>query len=232
MKRATVVGASQGIGLGVFEKLEKLGYDLVTMQRRPGPGSAGYVLISGGMGAYQHSVYASAAKAIARERKEAGEHDLAAEMAAVAKALGKHGTTAMDQMKTNALGPGHVLECAYPYLAEDDGGRAVVIGSLIIRNCPADLAWYGASKAAIDSFVHASARRWAKRNVQCNCLATGWIWTPMIADIEERKAKMIKKAIGSGQWGTVEGVAESVRWLLEDADAYMTAGTLPMGGGL
>jgi 3-oxoacyl-[acyl-carrier protein] reductase len=84
----------------------------------------------------------------------------------------------------------------------------------------------------MDTFVRASARKWASRGVRASVLATGWIKTPMIEGIEPAKKRKIMRAIGTGRWGTVDEVARATEWFLTDAPDYFSAEVFPMSGGL
>jgi NAD(P)-dependent dehydrogenase (short-subunit alcohol dehydrogenase family) len=243
--RTIVVGGSSGIGEAIAKRLSARDWLVMTMQRRPSIATPLYghldlkgslqeihdwiesaveklggldrLVISGGMGAYLHTVYEHVAIA-------EGEEDLARRFA-------KHSLKAEDMIRTHVTGPGYVLESAFGHLAKTNG-RAIVIGSLIPRNCPADLAWYGASKAGIDAWVRAAGKQWARHGVKLNVFTTGWILTPMIGRIEPPRKRKIMRAIGTGRWGTVEEVARGVEWMLTDAPGYFTADILPMSGGL
>lgn len=145
-----------------------------------------------------------------------------------------------EMIDTNLRGPAYAIECALPYLAaeaerRDESARlsqVLVIGSVIPRSPPADLAMYAATKAALEVWVRAQARRWRSRGVALNVLATGWIETPMTEGIDPRKQREILSAIGSHRMGTMDEAADAALWLLLRAPNYFSGDVIPMTGGL
>ena len=182
------------------------------------------IIVAGGIGAYQRAVVSYYLKG---------------------KLTDEYEQQADEMIQTNLRGPAYAIECALPHLAKSwldmervSGGKperlsqVLLIGSVIPRSPPADLSMYAATKAAMEVWIRAQARRWRSRGVAMNVLATGWIETPMTLDIDERKKREILSAIGSHRMGTMDEAAEAALWMLLRAPAYFSGDVVPMTGGL
>ena len=251
--RVIVIGGSSGIGAAIAARLEKDGHQVATLQRRASShgivldlrwpleqvraaveaqiheiGGLDAVVVAGGVGAYQR---ACAAYWMRGHLADEYEHQVA------------------EILETNYRGPVYAIETALPHLAgaaaataarEAEGehpdatrfSRVLTLSSTIPRNPPADLATYAATKAALDVWMRAQARRWRRRGVLLNALATGWIETPMTEGIAPLKRREIVAAIGAHRMGTVEEAAEAAVYFATGAPAYFSGDTIPMSGGL
>jgi NAD(P)-dependent dehydrogenase (short-subunit alcohol dehydrogenase family) len=78
------------------------------------------------------------------------------------------------------------------------------------------------------------ACEWATANVRVNCVAPGYIRTPLVeALIAEGKFDLprIEARTPMGRLGRPEEVAEAAAYLLSDLARYVTGATLPVDGG-
>ena len=78
------------------------------------------------------------------------------------------------------------------------------------------------------------AAEWAKYNIRFNCIAPGYILTPMVAN-ELKEGKLDRKGIlrGTplGRLGLSEDIAKAALFLVSDDASYITGITLPVDGG-
>ena len=91
---------------------------------------------------------------------------------------------------------------------------------------------YCASKAGMIGFSKALAQEVASRNVTVNCIAPGFIASPMTDVLPEAQKQSLLGRIPAGRLGTGEDVAAAAIFLASDEAAYMTGQTLHVNGGM
>lgn len=91
---------------------------------------------------------------------------------------------------------------------------------------------YASSKAGLVAFSKSLARELGSRNITVNCVAPGFVQTDMTDKLsEEVKAAYIKN-IPLGKLGSVEDIANSVKFLVSDDANYITGTTIHVNGGM
>lgn len=108
-------------------------------------------------------------------------------------------------------------------------GRIVLTGSVSGLRGMKGHSVYAATKAALTGFTRALAQECAGFGVTVNCVAPGWIDTPMLAN--ELKQEVVR-SIPAGRIGAPADVASLIAFLLSDQAAYITGQTLVVDGGL
>jgi 3-oxoacyl-[acyl-carrier protein] reductase len=91
---------------------------------------------------------------------------------------------------------------------------------------------YAASKAAIIGLTKALAKEVAARGICVNCVAPGYIATPMTEAMSEAQKKAVQEEIPFGRMGTPEEVADCVLFLASKLSDYITGQVVAVGGGL
>ena len=91
---------------------------------------------------------------------------------------------------------------------------------------------YAASKAGMIGFSKALAQEVGSRNVTVNCVAPGFIASPMTDDLNEAQKAAILTKIPSGRLGEGSDVAAACVYLASDAGCYVTGQTLHVNGGM
>ena len=91
---------------------------------------------------------------------------------------------------------------------------------------------YSASKAGMIGMSKSLAREVASRGITVNCIAPGFISTPMTDALNEKQTAAIRDAIPAQKFGTPEDIAAAVVYLASPEAAYMTGQTLHVNGGL
>ncbi|HEY8866111.1 MAG TPA: 3-oxoacyl-ACP reductase FabG [Solirubrobacteraceae bacterium] len=107
-------------------------------------------------------------------------------------------------------------------------GRIVNIASVVGPRANAGQANYAASKAGLIGLTKTVAAEVARKGVNVNAVAPGFIETDMTSDIPEA----VKQAVPARRAGTPVEVAACVRFLASDQASYVTGTTLFVDGGM
>jgi 3-oxoacyl-[acyl-carrier protein] reductase len=91
---------------------------------------------------------------------------------------------------------------------------------------------YAASKAGMIGMTKSLAREVASRGVTANCIAPGFIETPMTEALNDKQTATIKEAIPAQVFGKPEDVAAAAVYLASTEARYMTGQTLHINGGM
>jgi NAD(P)-dependent dehydrogenase (short-subunit alcohol dehydrogenase family) len=141
-----------------------------------------------------------------------------------------------DLVATNLSGTYWCLRAAERNLV--DGGRIVVIASILARIAVPGYTGYSASKAGLLGLVRSLAAELAPRDIQVNAVCPGWIDTDMAwrgldampGSREEAHAEAMKE-VPLGRMGRPEDVAGTVAWLLSEDSRGVTGQTIDQNGG-
>ncbi len=111
-------------------------------------------------------------------------------------------------------------------------GRIVNITSVVALTGNPGQANYAAAKAGMIGMSKSLAREVAARGITVNCIAPGFIETPMTDALNEKQREAILAQIPAGRLGSPEDVAAAALYLASDAAAYVTGQTLSVNGGM
>jgi 3-oxoacyl-[acyl-carrier protein] reductase len=111
-------------------------------------------------------------------------------------------------------------------------GRVVAITSVVGTTGNPGQANYVAAKAGIAGMIKAIAAEYAKRGVTANCVAPGFIVTPMTEKLNDKQREAILGKVPANRAGTPEEVAAAVVFLASNEAAYVTGQTLHVNGGM
>lgn len=111
-------------------------------------------------------------------------------------------------------------------------GRIINISSIVGVGGNIGQANYCASKAGLIGLSKALAQESASRGVTVNCVAPGFIETPMTNDLPEVVREKMLGNIPTGLYGKPEDVAAAVTFLASTESKYITGQTLHVNGGM
>jgi 3-oxoacyl-[acyl-carrier protein] reductase len=111
-------------------------------------------------------------------------------------------------------------------------GRIVNITSIVGVTGNGGQSNYAASKAGIIGFSKSLAQEVASRNITVNCLAPGFIQTPMTDALDQAQRENLLASIPAGRLGVVEDIAAGALYLASDEAGYITGQTLHINGGM
>ena len=91
---------------------------------------------------------------------------------------------------------------------------------------------YAASKAGMIGMTKSLARELAARSITANCIAPGFISTPMTKALNPKQTEEIAKMIPAQRFGMPEEIAAGVVYLASEEAGYITGQTLHINGGM
>ncbi len=111
-------------------------------------------------------------------------------------------------------------------------GRVIAISSVVGVTGNAGQSNYTASKAGIIGMIKSVAGEYAKRGVTANCVAPGFITSPMTDKLNEKQREAILQRVPAARLGSGADVGAAVVYLASDEAAYVTGQTLHVNGGM
>ena len=111
-------------------------------------------------------------------------------------------------------------------------GRIIGITSIVGVTGNPGQANYAAAKAGMIGMSKALAAEVASRGITVNCVAPGFIETPMTDALNAQQKDKLLGAIPAGRLGGPADVAAGVVYLASDEAAYVTGQTLHINGGM
>jgi NAD(P)-dependent dehydrogenase (short-subunit alcohol dehydrogenase family) len=171
--------------------------------------------------------------------KTYGRLDGAANIAGVFK--GSDGTVETEDdatwdfmMGVNLKGVMHCLRAELPHLGK--GASIVNAASILGIMGAAGSASYSASKHGVVGLTRSAAKEVGPKGVRVNCIAPGYIETPMVKAAAESNARKPPKEGGGttvplGRMGQPEEVACLIAFLLSDEASFITGACYSIDGG-
>ncbi len=111
-------------------------------------------------------------------------------------------------------------------------GRIINITSVVALTGNPGQTNYAAAKAGMIGMSKSLAREVAARGITVNCIAPGFIETPMTKALDEKQREAILAQIPSGRLGTPQDVAAAALYLASEEAAYVTGEVLSVNGGM
>ncbi len=111
-------------------------------------------------------------------------------------------------------------------------GRIISITSVVGETGNGGQGNYAAAKAGLVGMSKSLAAEVASRNITVNCVAPGFIATPMTDALTDAQKEAVFSRIPAGRMGTPTEIAAAVAYLASEEAAYVTGETLQVNGGM
>jgi 3-oxoacyl-[acyl-carrier protein] reductase len=111
-------------------------------------------------------------------------------------------------------------------------GRIINITSVVGVTGNPGQANYVASKAGLIGLTKSLAQELASRNITVNCVAPGFIATPMTDALNDKQKEAILARVPVGRLGSPEEISAAVLYLASPEASYVTGQTLHVNGGM
>jgi NAD(P)-dependent dehydrogenase (short-subunit alcohol dehydrogenase family) len=119
-------------------------------------------------------------------------------------------------------------------MLENGGGKIINIGSVSSTYGLGGVGVYGASKAAVAHLTKTLAVEWARDNIQVNCLAPGFIKTPLTEGAlwgDEKRKRWLLSRIPARRAGEPQDLIGALLLMASSASDYMTGQLITVDGG-
>ena len=132
----------------------------------------------------------------------------------------------------NLLAPFRLMRAAMMGMMKRRYGRIVNMASIVGVTGNPGQANYSASKAGLIAATKCVASEIASRGVTANCVAPGFIATPMTDVLSDDVKQALLNRIPMARLGLPEDIANAVLFLASDEAAYITGQTIHVNGGM
>lgn len=236
-KKALVTGASSGIGTAIAKALHAQGAEVAISGTRKEALDA----IAAEMKERVHVLPCNLADKDAVEAlvpfadKAMGQVDILVNNAGITKdnIFVRLSDEAWDQVIAVNLTAGFRLaRAAARDMMRRRFGRIIGITSVVGATGNAGQGNYAAAKAGMVGMMKSLAQELASRNVTANCIAPGFIATPMTDVLTEAQKKAILDAVPARKLGTPDDIGAAAVYLASNEAGYVTGATLHVNGGM
>jgi 3-oxoacyl-[acyl-carrier protein] reductase len=111
-------------------------------------------------------------------------------------------------------------------------GRIVTITSVVGATGNPGQANYAASKGGLTAMSKALAQELASRNITVNCVAPGFITSPMTDGLPDAQKEALTARIPAGKLGEGADIGAAVTYLASREASYVTGQTIHVNGGM
>ena len=111
-------------------------------------------------------------------------------------------------------------------------GRIINISSVVGVTGGAGQVNYSASKAGLIGLTKSLSQEIATRNITVNCIAPGFIETPMTEKLDDKRKDAILNSIPMNRIGTPKDLSSAIIFLASQESSYITGQTIHINGGL
>ena len=125
----------------------------------------------------------------------------------------------------------HLLRCCVPVMRRGGGGSVVMVSSINGERGKFGQSNYVASKAGLIGLAKAAALELGGFGIRVNCVAPGWIETPMTADVQAEFRERALLETPLRRLGHPDDVANAVLFLSGDLSRHITGQVLRVDGG-
>jgi len=238
-KIAVITGGSSGIGLATAARFVKEGAYVFIMGRRQAELDRAVAQIGSNVAAVQGDV--SNLDDLDRLYREVVTRkdrlDVLFANAGIVEPRPTVAVTAEHYDKTfdiNARGVFFAVQKALPLMKT--GGSIILTGSGVWQKGIPIYATYGATKAALRSFVRTWTAEFAAKGIRTNVISPGPIDTPIIkgqfGENTDAMKERFRTMVPMGRMGKPEEIASAAVFLASDESSYITGIDLPVDGGI
>ncbi len=135
-------------------------------------------------------------------------------------------------INVNLKGVFNLTQALAKHMMKNRKGSIITLSSVVGIHGNAGQTNYTATKAGVIGMTKTWAKELGARNIRANCVAPGFIETPMTHDLPEEAVKTMLAATPLGKFGQVEDIANAVLFLASDESSFISGEVLSVSGGL
>jgi len=237
-KTALIAGASRGIGLAIAQQMAEAGARAILAARSVEKlQEHAQALTAKGCQASALRLDIADPESIRVAVEGPGTPDILVNVAGtnIRKGFAQYTKAEYDQvLQTNLHGIVELTQkIGARMIARGEGGKVIMIGSLMSLLGLPYLSVYAMSKGALGQLTKVLAAEWGRHNIQVNCIAPGFILTDLNRRMWEpgQMRDWLKGAQANPRMGTPEDVAPLAVFLAGRGADYITGQVIPVDGG-
>ena len=236
-KTALVTGATGGIGSAIAKSLHSHGVSVVLSGRKESLLKELADDIGDRVSYFSASLDApnSEAELFKNAKQALGRVDILVNNAGVTRdalAIRMSDDDWSQVIEVNLTASFRLTRAALKGMMKSRWGRIINITSVVGFTGNPGQANYVASKAGLSGMSKALAAEVASRGITVNCVAPGFINTPMTDALSEPQRAAIMQRIPAGRLGEPADVAACVTFLASNQARYVTGQTIHVNGGM
>jgi gluconate 5-dehydrogenase len=237
-KTAFIAGASRGIGLAIARHMARAGARTILAARSTAPLQAhADALAAEGCQAQALHLDLADSESIRSAVETVEALDILANVAGtnMRKRFEKYTKAEYDHiLRTNLHGIVELTQqVGARMIARGEGGKIIMIGSLMSLLGLPYLSVYAISKGALGQLTKVLAAEWGRHNIQVNCIAPGFILTDLNRHMwqPERMHEWLKGAQANPRLGTPDDIGPLAVFLAGKGADYITGQIIAADGG-
>jgi 3-oxoacyl-(acyl-carrier-protein) reductase len=236
-KSALITGASGGIGAAIATALHGAGATVALSGTREGPLQD----LAAALGSRAHVLACNLSDAAAVEAlpKQAaavlGQVDILVNNAGITRDnlfMRMSDEEFQSVLDVNLTAAFRLMRGVMRGMMKARWGRIVSVTSIVGATGNPGQGNYAASKAGLVGMSKSLAQEVASRGITVNCVAPGFIATPMTDKLTDDQKARINTQIPAGRMGTPGEIAAAVLYLASPEAGYVTGATLHVNGGM
>lgn len=137
-------------------------------------------------------------------------------------------------INVNLKGVFNMTQAVAPIMMENGVGSIITMSSVVGTDGNIGQSNYGATKGGVIAMTKGWAKEFSRKGAQvrANCVAPGFIETPMTVNLPEKVITYMKENTPLGSMGKPQNIADGVLFLASDNASFITGQTLKIDGGL
>ncbi len=236
-KCALITGASGGIGAEIARALHGAGATIAISGTREAPLEA----LAAELGARVHILPCNLSDPQAVEALPKAASDAMGALDILVNNAGITRDTLMMRMSdeqwsqvldVNLTAAMRLMRASLRGMMKARWGRIINISSIVGATGNPGQGNYVAAKAGLVGLSKALAQEVASRGITVNCVAPGFIATPMTEALSEAQQEAINQRIPASRMGTPAEIAAGVLYLASPEAGYVTGAVLHINGGM
>jgi len=235
-KRALITGATGGIGAGIAAALQAAGAEIILSGTRAEKLEALAADMGGSVTTAPANLSADdGADTLAAAALKDGSVDILINNAGITRdnlAMRMKDDEWDAVMQVNLRSVFKLSKAVLRPMMKNRFGRIVTITSVVGTTGNPGQANYAAAKAGLVGMSKSLAQEVASRGITVNCIAPGFIETPMTDALTDDQKQAIVQNIPSGDLGKPSDIAGACVFLASSEARYITGQTLHVNGGL
>ncbi|MDR2765861.1 MAG: 3-oxoacyl-[acyl-carrier-protein] reductase [Holosporaceae bacterium] len=137
-----------------------------------------------------------------------------------------------DVMGIDLEAPFRLMRAVSKSMIKEKWGRIINISSIVGAVGNPGQANYAAAKSGLFGLSKSAAAELAPRNITVNCVAPGFIESPMVEKIPAAHREYLERSIPMSRVGSPREVAAAVGFLASEEASYITGHVLHVNGGM